>query len=103
MDIRAYQWGIVFLLAISLTLSFILTFLLTQNMRIDFKKINISVQSVLEGGFTNYVDLEQWDQIGQIVKAFNKMIFYFNDLVTRIKQNSKNIQAFISMMSAITE
>jgi methyl-accepting chemotaxis protein len=68
--------GMILLLISTTILVFLLVKLLTTNMKNSFDKINETAKVIIKGDFTKRIALEQKDEIGQVIKAFDTILNY---------------------------
>lgn len=103
LDLANAKASIVLLLINTLVMSGMLIVSLTNNMKKSFKKIEDTTQDVIEGDFTRRIDLEQRDEIGQVVMAFDTVLDYSAGIIQKVKNSSSSVTLSSQQLAKATE
>lgn len=83
--------GIILLLVSTVVLTLVLINLLTGNMKKSFRAIEETAREIMKGDFTKRIALEQRDEIGQVVRAFDTVLDYTSGIIKKVKTASSAV------------
>lgn len=102
-DFSGSKVAINLLFLVTIILPFIITKLLTGNLKKSFTQINSTTEKILSGDMTEKINLDLRDEMGQTVNNFNTVIDYMVDIITQIKKTISTIYNVSSDISAAVE
>ncbi len=88
---------------VALILGWTIAFLIVRGITKPLNLAKELTDSLAEGDLSNYVDLDQKDEIGQMCTSLNRMVKKLKDVVTEVKTASNNVASGSQELSSSSE
>lgn len=96
------KMGIILLIAVSLTMSLLLTKLLTTSLRISLHKMGTIVHATQQNDFSQRIGLVERDEIAVFANGLDKLLDTSTTIISKVRQHSTHIQQFLYTLSSLS-
>lgn len=87
-------------LAFSTVLSLLLSYLLIQSINNPLQKIAAAMQQLMKGDLTRKLEYDWNDEFGILIKGFNQMTIYLDELISEIEKSGIQVTSSITEIAA---
>ena len=94
---------VIVVMAVSLVLSFVISFFLQGIILAPVKKTVAAIQSVASGDFTKRIDVNSKDEIGQMAANFNQLIDKLSGILRDVAMNSTRVATAATQLYSNSE
>jgi methyl-accepting chemotaxis protein WspA len=85
---------------IGIVISTIASYLLIKSIDTPLKTLLNATKQVIKGDLTQHLDFGKYDEFGLLIKGFNQMVTYLNDLVGQIQRSGIQVTSSITELAA---
>ncbi len=90
-------------IAIGLTLSIILGFIITRSVNCGVRELNITAKKLANGDLTARVNWDSTDELGDVGRAFNQMATEFSTLISQVRQSADQVASAATVQTVTAE